>query len=143
MLDVGSLGFIAKIMNLTIYGGADKVAGANRRWRRCQFHRRGSRRESAVARLFSLGIITRHGKTRHHRKYRCDSYFEYGTADCRCSAIPSVKRAISCLPELGCSKICWGVLVFASRRQTYHWSMYNQRIQHDSEHDWIPKDAGK
>ena len=30
------------------------VAGANRRWR-CQFRCRGSRRESAVAQLFSLG----------------------------------------------------------------------------------------
>ena len=31
-----------------------QVAGANRRWR-CQFRCRGSRRESAVAQLFSLG----------------------------------------------------------------------------------------
>ena len=31
-----------------------EVAGANRRWR-CQFRYRGSRRESAVAQLFSLG----------------------------------------------------------------------------------------
>ena len=31
-----------------------EVAGANRRWR-CQFRCRGSRRESAVAQLFSLG----------------------------------------------------------------------------------------
>ena len=30
-----------------------EVAGANRRWR-CQFRYRGSRRESAVAQLFSL-----------------------------------------------------------------------------------------
>jgi hypothetical protein len=36
-----------------------EVAGANRRWR-CQFRCRGSRRESAVAQLFSLG-----GKTTH------------------------------------------------------------------------------
>ena len=33
-----------------------EVAGANRRWR-CQFRCRGSRRESAVAQLFSLGIL--------------------------------------------------------------------------------------
>jgi hypothetical protein len=32
-----------------------EVAGANRRWR-CQFRYRGSRRESAVAQLFSLGV---------------------------------------------------------------------------------------
>jgi hypothetical protein len=32
-----------------------EVAGANRRWRG-QFRCRGSRRESAVAQLFSLGI---------------------------------------------------------------------------------------
>ena len=32
-----------------------EVAGANRRWR-WQFRYRGSRRESAVAQLFSLGI---------------------------------------------------------------------------------------
>jgi hypothetical protein len=25
----------------------------------------------------------------------------------------------------------------------YHWSMYSQKIQHDSEHDWIPKDASQ
>jgi len=31
-----------------------KLPGANRRWR-CQFRYRGSRRESAVAQLFSLG----------------------------------------------------------------------------------------
>jgi hypothetical protein len=31
-----------------------EVAGANRRWR-CQFRYRGTRRESAVAQLFSLG----------------------------------------------------------------------------------------
>jgi hypothetical protein len=36
-----------------------EVAGANRRWR-WQFRYRGSRRESAVAQLFSLGGITRH-----------------------------------------------------------------------------------
>jgi hypothetical protein len=36
-----------------------EVAGANRRWR-CQFRCRGSRRESAVAQLLSLGHITRH-----------------------------------------------------------------------------------
>jgi hypothetical protein len=35
---------------------AYQVAGANRRWRG-QFRYRGSRRESAVAQLFSLGII--------------------------------------------------------------------------------------
>ena len=34
-----------------------EVAGANRRWR-LQFRCRGSRRESAVAQLFSLGVIT-------------------------------------------------------------------------------------
>jgi len=34
----------------------NKVAGANRRWR-CQFRCRGSRRESAVAQLFSLGCL--------------------------------------------------------------------------------------
>src|SRR5208283_175241 len=34
-----------------------EVAGANRRWR-CQFRYRGSRRESAVAQLFSLGVFT-------------------------------------------------------------------------------------
>ena len=33
-----------------------EVAGANRRWRG-QFRCRGSRRESAVAQLFSLGIL--------------------------------------------------------------------------------------
>ena len=35
-----------------------EVAGANRRWR-CQFRYRGSRHESAVAQLFSLGIMRR------------------------------------------------------------------------------------
>ena len=35
-----------------------EVAGANRRWR-CQFRCRGSRRESAVAQLFSLGCFER------------------------------------------------------------------------------------
>src|ERR1017187_7740455 len=35
-----------------------EVAGANRRWR-CQFRCRGSRRESAVAQLFSLGRFMR------------------------------------------------------------------------------------
>jgi hypothetical protein len=35
-----------------------EVAGANRRWR-LQFRYRGSRRESAVAQLFSLGHIER------------------------------------------------------------------------------------
>src|SRR5271154_6168795 len=34
-------------------GWVQQVAGANRRWR-CQFRYRGSRRESAVAQLFSL-----------------------------------------------------------------------------------------
>jgi len=34
-----------------------EVAGANRRWR-FQFRYRGSRRESAVAQLFSLGSKT-------------------------------------------------------------------------------------
>jgi hypothetical protein len=34
-----------------------EVAGANRRWRG-QFRYRGSRRESAVAQLFSLGHLT-------------------------------------------------------------------------------------
>jgi hypothetical protein len=34
-----------------------EVAGANRRWRG-QFRYRGSRRESAVAQLFSLGSVT-------------------------------------------------------------------------------------
>src|ERR1019366_7919963 len=33
-----------------------EVAGANRRWR-CQFRYRGSRHESAVAQLFSLGTL--------------------------------------------------------------------------------------
>jgi hypothetical protein len=33
------------------------LAGANRRWR-CQFRYRGSRRESAVAQLFSLALTT-------------------------------------------------------------------------------------
>ena len=33
-----------------------EVAGANRRWR-CQFRCRGSRRESAVAQIFSLGVM--------------------------------------------------------------------------------------
>ena len=33
-----------------------QVAGANRRWR-LQFRYRGSRHESAVAQLFSLGLI--------------------------------------------------------------------------------------
>jgi hypothetical protein len=42
-----------------------EVAGANRRWRG-QFRYRGSRRESAVAQLFSLGIITRHEKIRDY-----------------------------------------------------------------------------
>src|SRR5271154_1683700 len=37
-------------------GWVQQVAGANRRWR-CQFRYRGSRRESAVAQLFSLGSI--------------------------------------------------------------------------------------
>jgi hypothetical protein len=38
-----------------------QVAGANRRWR-LQFRCRGSRRESAVAQLFSLGVyvVTAH-----------------------------------------------------------------------------------
>jgi hypothetical protein len=36
-----------------------EVAGANRRWR-CQFRYRGSRRESAVAQLFSLGSKRAH-----------------------------------------------------------------------------------
>jgi hypothetical protein len=40
-------------------GGEYQVAGANRRWR-CQFRCRGSRRESAVAQLFSLGGIARY-----------------------------------------------------------------------------------
>src|ERR1017187_9312169 len=35
---------------------ASRFAGANRRWR-CLFRYRGSRRESAVAQLFSLGVI--------------------------------------------------------------------------------------
>ena len=35
-----------------------EVAGANRRWR-LQFRCRGSRRESAVAQLFSLGDYAR------------------------------------------------------------------------------------
>ena len=35
-------------------GFVQQVAGANRRWR-LQFRCRGSRRESAVAQLFSLG----------------------------------------------------------------------------------------
>ena len=35
-----------------------EVAGANRRWR-FQFRCRGSRRESAVAQLFSLGLVPR------------------------------------------------------------------------------------
>ena len=40
-----------------------QVAGANRRWRG-QFRCRGSRRESAVAQLFSLGVIrTTHEST--------------------------------------------------------------------------------
>src|ERR1035437_5962202 len=54
-----------------------EVAGANRRWR-CQIRCRGSRRESAVAQLSTLGIITRNlfvsslfdlrrEKNRHHR----------------------------------------------------------------------------
>jgi hypothetical protein len=37
-------------------GLVQQVAGANRRWR-CQFRCRGSRRSSAVAQLFSFGII--------------------------------------------------------------------------------------
>jgi hypothetical protein len=36
-----------------------EVAGANRRWR-LQFRYRGSRRESAVAQLFSLGGSEHH-----------------------------------------------------------------------------------
>jgi len=36
-----------------------EVAGANRRWR-LQFRYRGSRRESAVAQLFSLADIEHH-----------------------------------------------------------------------------------
>ena len=47
-----------------------EVAGANRRWR-WQFRCRGSRRESAVAQLFSLGIITRHEKNRDYRIVSC------------------------------------------------------------------------
>ena len=42
-----------------------EVAGANRRWR-CQFRYRGSRRESAVAQLFSLGIIAFYAHTTLH-----------------------------------------------------------------------------
>ena len=38
-----------------------EVAGANRRWR-CQFRYRGSRRESAVAQLSTLGHRSRYEK---------------------------------------------------------------------------------
>jgi hypothetical protein len=44
-------------------GGEYQVAGANRRWR-CQFRCRGSRRESAVAQLFSLGCFELYEKMR-------------------------------------------------------------------------------
>jgi hypothetical protein len=43
------------------------LPGANRRWR-CQFRYRGSRHESAVAQLFSLGIIHTTNNTHHENK---------------------------------------------------------------------------
>ena len=45
-----------------------EVAGANRRWR-LQFRYRGSRRESAVAQLFSLGDSTRNSPQQQKRKH--------------------------------------------------------------------------
>jgi len=44
--------------------GEYQVAGANRRWR-CQFRCRGSRRESAVAQLFSLGRFAPMTESKH------------------------------------------------------------------------------
>ena len=50
-----------------------EVAGANRRWR-LQFRCRGSRRESAVAQLFSLGGTgDAHGKFKNERVHRTSS----------------------------------------------------------------------
>ena len=45
-----------------------EVAGANRRWR-WPFRYRGSRRESAVAQLSTLGHITFYDKSYHHWNY--------------------------------------------------------------------------
>ncbi len=45
-----------------------EVTGANRRWR-CQFRYRGSRRESAVAQLFSLGGILHNEKIDYYRSH--------------------------------------------------------------------------
>jgi hypothetical protein len=54
-----------------------EVAGANRRYR-LQFRYRGSRRESAVAQLFSLGIVEIYAQITHHRRSSFDSCICHG-----------------------------------------------------------------
>ena len=51
---------------------AKQVAGANRRWRG-QFRYRGSRRESAVAQLFSLGDYTTRNNSEYNTKKTYDN----------------------------------------------------------------------
>src|SRR5208282_6378003 len=76
-------------------GWVQQVAGANRRWR-WQFRCRGSRRESAVAQLFSLG-----GKTRMDVRYTLtlqdhlawyDHYLATPEGACFLSSLPLVGR---------------------------------------------------
>jgi hypothetical protein len=78
-----------------------EVAGANRRWR-CQFRCRGSRREPAVAQLFSLGHV-------HHRDHflACCLGWPWRLVE------PS--RCAAGLAEVGCAvrvHAFWVVVVF-------------------------------
>ncbi len=57
-------------------GWVQQVAGANRRWRG-QFRYRGSRRRSAAAQLFSLGIIRMYEIETFASTSDCDSH-HYG-----------------------------------------------------------------